>query len=107
MRRQYIDRETGSVRIKTIFANRLINFLYSSARKKLPQVFRALTGHRISGWLGFLNYDLVLGEHLSGNRRFLRTPGVDQGECVDAAADLDTPHKSFEHRIRYWDTHPK
>jgi phosphatidylserine decarboxylase len=28
------------------------------------------------------------------------------GECVDAPADLDTPRKIFERRIRYWDTRP-
>ena len=106
MHHQYVDSETGSVCTETIFADRLINFLYSTARENLPQVFRALTGRRVSGWLGFLNYDLVLGAHLSGNRRFLNTLGVDLTECVDAVAELDTPRRIFERRIRFWDTRP-
>jgi phosphatidylserine decarboxylase len=106
MHHQYVDRETGSVCTETIFADRLVNFIYSTARENMPRLFRHLTGRRISGWLGFLNYDLVLGARLSGNRYFLKTLGIDLDECVAPAAELDTPRKIFERRIRYWDTRP-
>lgn len=106
MRHQYVDRVTGSVCTETIFADRLINFLYSTARENMPQLFRALTGRRVCGWLAFLNYDLVLGARLSGNHRFLKTLGVDLEECVALADELDTPRRIFERRIRYWDTRP-
>jgi phosphatidylserine decarboxylase len=103
---QYVDRETGSVRTETLFADRLVNFLYSTAGMDLPRVLHALTCRRVSAWLGFLNYDLVLGARLSGNRRFLKTLAVRLDECVDAVVDLGTPRKIFERSIRYWDTRP-
>lgn len=71
MQHQYVDRATGHVHTEKIFADRLINLLYSSARENLPQVFRALTGRRVSSWLGDLNYDMTLGAQLSGGRHFV------------------------------------
>ncbi|MCB1734997.1 MAG: phosphatidylserine decarboxylase [Gammaproteobacteria bacterium] len=102
---QYIDRRTGQVLDEHLYADRLIQFLYSTAREHSPNVFRMLTGPRMSGLLGYLNYDLMLGARLTGNQRFLRKLGIDLGECLDAA-QLTTARAIFERRIRYWDVRP-
>jgi phosphatidylserine decarboxylase len=106
MHHQFIDRETGGVCTETLFSDRLINYLYSSAREQLPALFRALTGRRVSALLGYLNYDMLLGAHISGSRRFLHTLGVDLDECVLPASELNTPRRIFERQIRYWDYRP-
>ncbi len=105
-RHQYVERETGRVRTEAIFADRLVHTLYSTARESAPALFRALTGRRASGLLGYLNYDLALGAHLSGGKGFLRRLGVDLSECVDEPGVLDTVRKVFERRIRYWECRP-
>jgi phosphatidylserine decarboxylase len=106
LQHQYVDRETGNILTETLFADRLINFLYSHTRENLPAVFRALTSARISSFLGFLNYDMVLGAKLSGGQKFLKHLGINLDECVEAPAALNTPRKIFERQIRFWDCRP-
>lgn len=106
MQHQYIDRETGAILDERLYADRIVNFLYSRARENLPLVLRALTSGRMSSLLGYLNYDMVLGGRLTGNRRFLELLGIDLQECVDPPAALNTPRKIFERKIRYWESRP-
>jgi phosphatidylserine decarboxylase len=103
---QYVDRTTGLIRDERLYSDRLINLIYSSARETMPAVFRALTGAVWTRVLGYLNYDLMLGAKITGNRRFLAELGVDLGECVEPAEKLDTACKVFERQIRYWDCRP-
>jgi len=60
----------------------------------------------MTGWLGYLNYDLPLGAKLVGNRRFLRELNVDLSECLDPPAALHTARRVFERKIRYWQCRP-
>jgi len=106
MPHQYIDRRSGAVRDELLYADRLVNLLYSRVRENSPQLFRALTSVRVSDLLGFVNYDLPLGSRLSGNLRFLQHLGVDPAECLDDPTDLNTARKVFERRIRYWGCRP-
>lgn len=103
---QYIERESGDVLTETLYSDRVVNFVYSKIRENAPRVFRALTSRQVSGLLGFVNFDLVLGAHLSGNRRFLSNLGVDLSECVVPVENLNTARKIFERKIRYWDCRP-
>lgn len=102
---QYIDRRSGQVLDEQLYADRLIEFVYSTAREHAPSVFRALTGPRMSKLLGFLNYDLFLGARLTGNRRFMDKLGVTLDECLNPET-LTTARAIFERQIRYWDTRP-
>ena len=102
MLHQYIERRSGQVLTETLFADRLVNLLYSAARERVPTLLRALTGARMSGVLGFLNYDFSLGSQLAGNSRFLDTLGIDLNECLDLPHELNTPRAVFERKIRYW-----
>ncbi len=106
MQHQYVDRPTGEVRDETLYADRLIKMLYSTARENAPALFRALTGRRASEFLSFMNYDLKLGAKLSGQKKFMRELGVDMGECVAEPEYFDSPRKIFERKIRYWDCRP-
>ena len=106
VRHQYVDRRTGQVRDERLYHDRVVRWLYDSARERAPWLFRALTGRWSSKALGLANYDLPLGARLAGSRRFLDELGVDLAECLDAAADLDTPRKVFERKIRYWECRP-
>ena len=91
---------------ESLFADRIVHFLYSDARENVPWLFRALTGARSSGLLGFMNFDIPLAANLLGSARFLRSCGVDLTECVDEPRSFATPRKIFERRIRYWERRP-
>lgn len=106
MLHQYIDRRSGVVRDERLFGDRLVNLIYSRVRENSPWLFRALTSTRLSDLLGFVNYDLPLGNRLSGSQRFLQRLGVDLAECLDAPETLNTARKVFERRIRYWECRP-
>jgi len=103
---QYIDRHSGQVRTERLFADRLVNFLYSEVREKTPTVFKAITSARGSSLLGLLNFEAMLGVRLKATAEAVRSWGVDLGECLDDPATLDTPGKLFTRKIRYWQTRP-
>ncbi len=103
---QYIERESGAVRTETLYGDRIINAIWSQARETPSGLFKAMSSARISGLLGFFNYDMVLGAKLGGTRAFGEKLGIDFKECLDPPESLDTPRKLFERRIRYWETRP-
>lgn len=106
MQHQYIERDTGQIKDETLFADRVVKLVYSAAREYAPFLYRLTIGRRMSGVLGFLNYDLKLGSILSGNRQFLQRLGVDSNEFLEAPAALDTARKVFERKIKYWQYRP-
>jgi len=106
MTHQYIERESNRVQTERLYWDGVVRFLYGSVRESAPAVFRAVTGSRMSGILGFLNYELFLGGRLTGNGGFLKSCGIDLRECLDHPAALNTPRKIFERRIRYWECRP-
>jgi phosphatidylserine decarboxylase len=103
---QYVDRESGCIRTETLFADRLIQHIYSSVRERAPWLYAAVTSARMSQLLAFLNYDLPFGDGLTGGARLAATLGLDLAECVDPPAKLNTARKIFERKIRYWSTRP-
>ncbi|OGU12335.1 MAG: phosphatidylserine decarboxylase [Geobacteraceae bacterium GWC2_58_44] len=106
MRHQYIARDSGSLCDEPLFADRLIKLMYNGVRENAPILFRLLTSSRMTGVLGFINYDLPFGAGGSACSRFLKQLNIDLGECLASAAELDTPRKVFERQIRYWDSRP-
>lgn len=106
MQHQYIERETGLIKDETLFADRIVKLVYSTAREYAPFLYRLTIGRRMSGLLGYLNYDLKIGSLLSGNQGFLKRLGVDSSEFVDHPDSLDTARKVFERRIKYWHCRP-
>lgn len=102
---QYIDRRTGRPVTENLIADRTVNFLYQEVREKSHLAFKALTGARACGMLGWLRYDLTLGRK-RGGPDLLRGLGVKTGELLEEPAALDTARKVFERRIRYWDCRP-
>jgi len=103
---QYIDRDAGRVCDERIYGDGLVRWLYSEVRENAPALYRLALSPRVSGLLGFINYDLPLGGVISGSRRFLRENGVNLDECVERPEALNTMRKVFERRIRYWDCRP-
>jgi phosphatidylserine decarboxylase len=106
MTHQYVERLSGAVMTEQLFADHIVNFLYSRVRENAPWLFRALTGSHSSAVLGYLNFDLPLTARLLGNRRFLESCGVNLAECLDPLERLNTSRKIFERRIRYWECRP-
>ncbi|MEF3168763.1 MAG: phosphatidylserine decarboxylase [Deltaproteobacteria bacterium] len=104
MMHQYIERESGRIRTEVFFGESLVKFLYGPVRENAPALFDILTSARISSFLGFLNYDVFLGQRI--NRRFFQDLGIDLSECLDPPHTLDTPRKVFERKIRYWELRP-
>lgn len=103
---QYIDRKTARVRTERLFADRLVNAIFSEARERPGVLFKALASARVSRLLGFLAYDHPAGARLSGAGRFGEALGVDFSECLDPPETLDTARKVFERKIRYRETRP-
>jgi phosphatidylserine decarboxylase len=103
---QYIDRRSGRLCVERLYGDTLVRWLYSEVRENAPALYRLLLSPRISGLLGFINYDMPLGGALSGARSFLRENGVNLDECVEPREALNTMRKIFERRIRYWDCRP-
>ena len=103
---QYIDRNSGQVCNEPLFGDRIIRWLYHPVRENAPRLFHLLTGPWTTRTLGFFNYDLALSTRILGNRQFLREAGVDLGECLESARNLDTARKVFERKIRYWQFRP-
>lgn len=106
MEHQYIDRATGAVRTEKLLGDGTIRFIYSALRENSPIMFKAVTSRWVSGALGFLNYDGIIGIRFGENSRFLKECGIDLSECLDAPGTLDTPRKVFERKIRYWQCRP-
>jgi phosphatidylserine decarboxylase len=105
-RHQYVDRDSGRIRTETLFADRLVQHLYSSVRERAPRLYAAVTSARMSRVLAFINYDLPFGDGLTGGARLAATLGLDLAECVDPPAKLNSARKIFERKIRYWETRP-
>ncbi len=103
---QYIDRESGHVLCESLFGDRIITYLYSSARENAGLLFKAATGSRFSKLLGMVNYDLPFTAALMGNGHFLQQSGIHIDECLEAPAYFTTPRKVFERKIRYWECRP-
>jgi len=103
---QYIERSTGNVLTEELYADKVVNFIYSNVRENSAFVFNALTNSISSSLLGYLNYDSLLASRLAGNLAFLKKMRVDMSECLDLPQSLDTPRRIFERRIRYWDCRP-
>jgi len=106
MRHQYIARDSGHLCDEPLFADRLIKLMYNGVRENAPILFKLLTSPRMTGVLGFVNYDLPFGSNGSACSRFLKQLNIDQEECLASPAQLDTPRKVFERQIRYWDCRP-
>ena len=106
MLHQYIERENRRVCTERFYGDRAVKLLYSNVREYAPFLFRALTSARISRLLGFVNYELFLGEKLFGHMDFLKARNIHLHECVDDPDSLNTLKKIFERKIRYWECRP-
>jgi phosphatidylserine decarboxylase len=106
VRHQYIERHTGRVLDEKLYADRMVNFLYSGARENPSRLFNSLTGARMSTLLGFVNYDTFVGGTITGGRSFLGACGIDWSECVAGSAAFKSLRDVFERKIRYWECRP-
>jgi phosphatidylserine decarboxylase len=101
---QYIERTTSRVKTETLYHDRIVSLIYSQALENAPFLFNTLTSSRFSKFLGFLNYDTLIGSSISGVRKFSDSLGVDLSESLDPPESLNTARKIFERKIRYWET---
>lgn len=99
---QYIDRRSNNVCTENLVADPWVQWLYGRVREKAPALFKALTSRRVTGWLGFLYYDLPFHRRTSVIRRLVRDLDIDLKECLDAPEALKSARKLFERRIQYW-----
>lgn len=106
IKHQYIERTTSGVKTETLYHDCIVNLIYSQALENTPFLFKTLTSSRFSKFLGFLNYDMLIGSSISGVRKFADSLGVDLSESLDTPESLNTARKMFERKIRYWETRP-
>ena len=57
-RHQYVLRSGRTPVDEKLMGDRIVQFLYSTAREQAPARFRALSSERLSHWVGYLNFDL-------------------------------------------------
>jgi phosphatidylserine decarboxylase len=105
-RHQYINRDTGTVETERLYFDRAVNYIYSRVREQNKTVFEALTSSRATGILGYLNYDLPLKHYFHNPYKLAKILAVDLDECLDPPAELDTPRKFFERKIKYTQKRP-
>ncbi|WP_026842567.1 phosphatidylserine decarboxylase [Citrifermentans bremense] len=105
-RHQYIARDSGAVCDESLFGDGFVRLMYHGVRESAPALFRLLTSPRMTGILGYVNYDLPFASGGSACARFLRQLKVDLSECLLRPEELDTPRKVFERQIRYWECRP-
>lgn len=103
---QFVERQSQQVITEELFADRIVNFLYSKTREYAPRLIDLLTCARMSSLLGFCNFDLPLSSALLGNTKFLARCGVNLDECVAATHTFTTPRTFFERQIKYWHCRP-
>lgn len=103
---QYVIRKDQRVKTETLFADTLINRIFSHELENAAVLYRLITSARFSKMLGFLAFDLPFGSMFTGLNRFNRQLGINLDECLDDPATFDRPRKLFERKIRYWETRP-
>ncbi len=106
MSRQYVERESRTIRNEVFLGHRSICFIYYQLRKNAPLMYQIVSSARTSRLLAFINFHSLINEKFNGRRSFLKTTGIDLRECVGTTAHLDTPRKVFERKIRYWECRP-
>jgi len=106
LRHQYIERHTGRVLNERLYGDKVVNLLYSEARESSRRLFKSLTSARMSSFLGFVSYDLLLGAAIMGSRRFLGSCGIDWSECLDGPEKFKNLRDVFERKIRYRECRP-
>lgn len=105
MNHQYIERESGTVVTEKLIADQIVNRIYNSARENPNFLFRALTSRRMTGLLGFINYDFPIAGRLAGNGNPVESLGIDLSECLEPDR-MNSPREVFERKIRYWENRP-
>src|SRR5262245_9845961 len=103
---QYIERSSGRICDEKFFGDRILSFLYSNVREHAPTLFRLLTQQRFSKLLASANFDLPFVPALLGNKKFLRSCGINLTECLEDPRSFKTPRAIFERKIRYWECRP-
>lgn len=106
MQHQYIERQTGIIKTEPLIQDKMINFIYSSAREYIPVLFNALTSARMSSLLGYINFDAPILSQITGTKSFVKKLNIDLDECADSLENLNTPRKLFERKIEYWKYRP-
>lgn len=103
---QYIERRTSRIIDEKLYADRVIQFLYSQVREHAAPLFRAFTSCWATKTLGSFNFDLPLCCQVERLKKFMRRAGVDFSECLVPESELTTARKIFERQIRYWECRP-
>jgi phosphatidylserine decarboxylase len=103
---QYIERDTGRIRLEQLYGDGILKYLYSEKREEAGLVYQLLGSPWISALLGWATYDLTFGRNISRIQRFVNECGIDLSECVEEAGSFVTARKIFERQIRYWQCRP-
>jgi phosphatidylserine decarboxylase len=100
---QYVDRQSGKVITESLLGDRMVAFLYSRMRERVPAVFNALISARLTSVLGHLRYDGWFDGHQIDSRKMAARLGINLDECLEAFLSINTLRQLFERKIRYWE----
>ncbi len=103
---QYVDRTTREIQTETLLADDTIAWMYDRIRERSGTLFRALTSHRFSRLLGWLQYDLSRSMPSVRLEQIIRALKIDPKELVRDMDSMHTLREIFERQIRYWEKRP-
>jgi len=106
MMHQYVERGTSRVVREKFQGDPLVSFMYSRLRERPAWLFNALTSSRLTNVVAALEYDKKPSDPARMRRKLARDLGIDYSECADDPATIDTPRKSFERKIKFWERRP-
>jgi phosphatidylserine decarboxylase len=73
---QYVDRQSGEVITESLLGDRMVAFLYSRMRERVPAIFNALISARLTSVLGHLRYDGCFDGHQIDSRKMAARLGI-------------------------------
>jgi phosphatidylserine decarboxylase len=100
----YIERHTKTIVEEQLFADKFINFLYSSIRENSNFMFNLATGKTTTRLLKYFNYNKKLT--FSELTQYVKKMGIKIDEIYDDYTKYKTLGDLFQRKIRYWDVRP-
>jgi phosphatidylserine decarboxylase len=102
----YIDSNDGQAVAESLLADRIIRFLYNTARESPTALQRIASSQRLTGALATWEFDRALLRPQATITRTAQRLAIDLSEAFDDVSHWTRLRELFERRIRYWQLRP-
>lgn len=100
----YIERSTGLVVSERLFADNLINMIYSRVNEKPGFIYKASCSKIFTNFMGFINYDVVLPR--SKIKKIIDELKINREECIEDINNFRKLRQVFERKIKFYKFRP-